>query len=466
MSRVPVRLRLTLALAVATAVVLAGLGAFLYVRLGDSLLEQLDESLQARAATLAALVADGGGLDARVLAAGDEDVVAQILRPDGSLLVSAPTVTGAPLLSGDELPRSGPRLLTVDAMPGLDGEQARLLAQPLAGADGPVVLVVGGSLEDREEALAGLLTALFVVGPLALLLASLAGYLLAAAALRPVEAMRRRATEISGEQPGRRLPLPPATDEIRRLGETLNEMLHRLEEGRERERRFLADASHELRTPLSLLQAELELALRRPRSRDELGAALRSAAEEADRLTRLAEDLLTLTQLDERGAPLRLEPVAPADLLAAVARRFAARADASGRGLAVDARAAGFVAWDRLRLERALGTLVDNALRHGSGAVRLTADRHDGLVDLTVSDQGDGFPDDFLLRAFERFSRADEARTAGAAGLGLAIVDAVARSHGGEATAANGDTGGAVVTLRLPATPVQRGGLVRGFPED
>jgi signal transduction histidine kinase len=243
-------------------------------------------------------------------------------------------------------------------------------------------------------------------------------------------------------------------------------MLHRLEEGRERERRFLADASHELRTPLSLLQAELELALRRPRSRDELGAALRSAAEEADRLTRLAEDLLTLTQLDERGAPLRLEPVAPADLLAAVARRFAARADASGRGLAVDARAAGFVAWDRLRLERALGNLVDNALRHGSGAVRLTADRHDGLVDLTVSDQGDGFPDDFLLRAFERFSRADEARTAGAAGLGLAIVDAVARSHGGEATAANGDTGGAVVTLRLPATPVQRGGLVRGFPED
>ena len=309
-------------------------------------------------------------------------------------------------------------------------------------------------LGDRDEALAGLLTALFVVGPVALVLASIAGYLLAAAALRPVEDMRRRAAEISGDQPGRRLPLPPTKDEIRRLGETLNEMLERLEASRERERRFLADASHELRTPLSLLQAELELALRRPRGRDELEAALRSAAEEADRLTRLAEGLLTLTQLDERRAPLHVEPVPPAELLDVVARRFAARADESGRRIEVDARLDGVVSCDRLRLEQALGNLVDNALRHGSGAVRLCADRHDGVVELSVGDQGDGFPDDFLPRAFERFSRADAARTAGAAGLGLAIVGAVARSHGGEATAANGDTGGAVVTVRLPAAPV------------
>jgi heavy metal sensor kinase len=454
MSRLPLRLRLTLAFALATAVVLAGLGAFLYVRLGDSLLEQLDESLQARAATLATLVADGGDVDARVLAAGDEDVFAQLLRRDGSVLASAPAVAGEPLLALEELPVGGPRLLDADGVAGLDGEQARLLAEPLASPNGPVVLVVGGSLGDREEALAGLLTALFVVGPVALVLASIAGYVLAAAALRPVEDMRRRAAEISGDQPGRRLPLPPAKDEIRRLGETLNEMLERLEASRERERRFLADASHELRTPLSLLQAELELALRRPRSRDELEAALRSAAEEADRLTRLAEDLLTLTQLDERRAPLHVEPVAPAELLDAVARRFAARADGSGRRIEVDVRADGVVPCDRLRLEQALGNLVDNALRHGSGAVRLSADRHDGLVELSVGDQGDGFPDDFLLRAFERFSRADTARTTGAAGLGLAIVDAVARSHGGEATAANGDTGGAVVTLRLPAAPV------------
>jgi heavy metal sensor kinase len=453
MSRIPLRLRLTLAFALATAVVLAGLGAFLYVRLGDSLLEQLDESLQARAATLATLVVDGDDVGPRVLAAGDEDVFAQLLRPDGSLLASAPTVAGAPLLAEDELPRSGTRLLAVGGVPGLDGEPGRLLAEPLSGPDGPVVLVVGGSLGDREEALAGLLTALLVVGPVALVLASLAGYLLAGAALRPVEDMRRRAEGISGEHPGRRLPLPPAHDEIRRLGETLNEMLERLEASRQRERRFLADASHELRTPLSLLQAELELALRRPRSREELEDSLHSAAEEADRLARLAEDLLTLSQLDERRGPLRGEPVAPADLLDSVARRFAARAAASGRAIEVDARTDGFVSGDRLRLEQALGNLVDNALRHGSGAVRLAADRHDEMVELSVGDDGAGFPEVFLPRAFERFSRADDARTAGAAGLGLAIVDAVARTHGGEATAANGVTGGAVVTVRLPAAP-------------
>ena len=138
-------------------------------------------------------------------------------------------------------------------------------------------LVVGASLEDRDEALDELLAQLLVVGPLALLLASGAGYFLAAAALRPVESMRREAAEITGDAAGRRLPLPRARDEIHRLGETLNDMLGRLQESLTRERRFVADASHELRTPLALLQTELELALRHKRTPGELEDALRSA---------------------------------------------------------------------------------------------------------------------------------------------------------------------------------------------
>ncbi len=161
------------------------------------------------------------------------------------------------------------------------------------------------ALGDRDEVLASLLGLMLVVGPVALLLAAFAGYRLAGAALRPVESMRREAAEISSETSGRRLPVPEARDEVRRLGETLNEMLERLDEGLLRERRFVADAGHELRTPLALLRTELELALRRPRSPEELEAAIRSATEEVERLIRLAEALLVAGQLGRAGAAAR-----------------------------------------------------------------------------------------------------------------------------------------------------------------
>ena len=188
------------------------------------------------------------------------------------------------------------------------------------------------ALGDRDEVLASLLGLLLVVGPLALLLAAFAGYRLAGAALRPVESMRREAAEISSETSGRRLPVPEARDEVRRLGETLNEMLERLDEGLARERRFVADAGHELRTPLALLRTELELALRRERSPEELAAAIRSATEEVERLIRLAEALLVLDRTGD--APLRLEELDARELLDAVARRFSARGaiEVSGGG--------------------------------------------------------------------------------------------------------------------------------------
>src|SRR5207253_5266995 len=129
-------------------------------------------------------------------------------------------------------------------------------------------------------------------------LATLAGYLLAGLALRPVESMRRRAAAISAETPGERLPVPGSRDELERLGATLNEMLERLEDALEREREFVADAGHELRTPLALLRTELELALRQARTADELRAAVRRSSHEADRLAQLAEDLLLIARTE------------------------------------------------------------------------------------------------------------------------------------------------------------------------
>jgi two-component system OmpR family sensor kinase len=215
-------------------------------------------------------------------------------------------------------------------------------------------------------------------------------------------------------------------------------MLARLEAGIARERRFVADASHELRTPLALLRTELELARRRPRPPEELRAALDSAAEEVDRLTRLAEDLLVLARVDEGRLSLRPEKIDVKDLLETVAGRFS-------EPIEVGAADGDSIVGDRLRLEQALGNLLDNARRHGAGTIRLEAERKQGRLELRVSDQGPGFSPELLPRAFDRFTRGDEARERGGTGLGLAIVAAVAKAHRGRARAA-----GSTVTIELP----------------
>ncbi len=305
--------------------------------------------------------------------------------------------------------------------------------------------------ESFDEALDNLATLLLIGGPAALLLASLAGYVAAGAALRPVEEMRQRASEISASGPEERLPVPPANDELRRLGQTLNEMLARIEATLERERRFVDDASHELRTPLALHKAELELALRHWGGEEELRAAIASGLEEVDRLTQLAEDLLVVARSGEGGLEIVPEQVGVAELLGAVANRFDARVVESGRDLVVGEAEDLRVTGDRLRLEQALTAMIDNAFRYGEGEVRLLAVGKDETVELHVGDRGAGFPPAFLPHSFERFSRADPARARGGSGLGLAIVEAIAQAHGGRAGAVNDPGGGADVWIEVPA---------------
>ncbi len=453
----PIRLRLTLAFAVAMAFVLTAVGLLVYFRLDGNLRRLIDDSLQVHAGAVVALVAplDSGvaGRLGHALGPDPDQGFAQVLDQGGRVLdeTGDADLDRIPLLTPDEVARAHQGAFFLEGTFGDD--RARLLAVPMRTAGGtPLVVVVGSSLEDTEQALATLRRELLIGGPIALLLASLVGYTLASAALRPVERMRRRAQAISTDEPGQRLPVGQRRDEIGRLGRTLNEMLERLELGMERERAFVADASHELRTPLALLKTEIELALDEPRTAAELRRALRSAGEETDRLTQLADDLLLLASADKGMLPIRREQVELDDLLAAVALRFERRADEAGRRILVEDAAASTVFADRLRLEQALGNLVENALRHGAGTVRLSARESGGRVELHVSDEGVGFPRDFLARAFERFSRADEARGRGGTGLGLAIVAAVARAHGGEAHAGAIAAGGADVWLELPIT--------------
>ena len=447
MSRLPIRLRLTLAFGLVMAIVLAAMGVFVYLRVGAALLGTVDQTLRSQSAEAVSNVQRGErGLTDRDVAGGT--TLAQLLTADGRVVRSSPVGLG-PLLRPADLrafPTGGSlrRSISLHAPEG----DWRVLAVHPRGAR--TTVVVARSLEPREETLSRLFHELLFAAPLALLLASLAGYGLASAALRPVEAMRRRAASVTASSPAR-LPVPRSRDEISRLAQTLNEMLDRLHSSLAHERRFVADASHELRTPLALLKTELELALRRPRTGPELEAALRSAAEETDRLTRLADDLLLIARGDRAALPLRRERVRVGILLDRVAARFAREADQRNITVAVDPT--DFVVdADPERLDQALGNLVANALAHASSSVELFARADETGVELHVADDGAGFPAGFLERAFDRFSRADDARSDGGAGLGLSIVALIGEAHGGSAHAANA-AAGADVWLALPGVP-------------
>ena len=455
MRRAPIRLRVAAAFAVAMAVVLVLTGSILYVRLGQHLAAAIDKQLQVRAQDLGVIVSEpGAGLGStggiRFFERGES--YSQLLDGDGRVIEASPPLGNESLLTADELRRAleGSIFTNRDFVPGLD-EPSRILATPIMLNEEMLVLVVGQTREERAETLRSLRNELLVAGPLALVLATVAGYLLAGLALRPVDSMRRRAASISAETPGERLPVPSTGDEIERLGRTLNEMLERLEAALQREREFVADAGHELRTPLALLRTELELALRHGGSPEELRMALRSSSEEVDRLVQLAEDLLLIARTEEGRLALRTETLDGAELLQSVARRFEWRAQESGRRLTAvpETSSLEFVA-DRIRLEQALGNLVENALRYGAGDVELSALTADGVVELHVTDQGAGFPPEFLERAFERFTRPDAARPRGGTGLGLSIVRVIAEAHGGTAHAANREDGGSDVWIALP----------------
>jgi signal transduction histidine kinase len=286
-------------------------------------------------------------------------------------------------------------------------------------------------LDQRDEALRELLAQLAIVNGLALLIASLLGYRFARAALDPVERYRRQAAEITHGAAGVRLDVPPEPqDELTRLGETLNTMIDALERAADRERHFIDDASHELRTPLTALAAEIAIALRKRRTPEEYEATLRRLEGTTAELLELAETLLALGALESAGGSQ--EPVAVDDLLAVTAQRAASQVDDGRRVQAADVDDL-VIRGDRLLLERALGNLADNAIRHGSGDVSFSARATGapGYVALAVHDDGEMDPD-FLPHAAERFRRHDGARGRTGIGLGLALVDAIVHASDGQ----------------------------------
>jgi two-component system, OmpR family, sensor kinase len=459
-SRIPIRVKVTMAFAIALAIVLAGIGSFLYLEFRAGLDSSIDQGLRTRAGDVTALVkqADTGLTQSggSPLTARGESF-AQILTAGGQIFDSTPLIKAAPILNPAQVSRAmhGAVFLQVGSV-GRIVQPARLLATPVYAQGRRLIVVVGVSLAERSDALSELAGLLLICGAAALVLVSATGYLAVAGALRPIESMRARASEISGGTPDERLPVSPARDEVARLGTTLNQMLGRLEAAFARERRFVSDASHELRTPLGILKTELELALRGSRSQEELKDSIRSAAVETDRVVQLAQDLLVIARADQGELPVRRADVDLGVLLDGVRQRFARRAAECQRGLLVDVPAGATVSADRLRLEQALGNMVDNALRHGAGPVTLQVRTTQSETELHVTDTGPGLSAEFAPQAFERFTRQDRGR--GGSGLGLAIVQAIATAHGGQAHAARRNNAVTDFWITIPNhSPAARG---------
>lgn len=451
MSRLSIRVRLMAGFALAMVAVLAAAGALGYLRVRADLDEAIDQGLAQRAR---AVGGRASGSRPRLVPAGmgaspavDEGFT-QLLDRRGRLLDSAPRMERSALRPA-QAARAARRALWLEREIAPVEGRVRVLARAAsARADAPVV-VVGQSLDDRDEVLDSMTSFFAVAAPVAVLAASALGYLLAALGLRPMEAMRRRAGEISlAAGTDAQLPLPAAHDEVRRLGETLNGMLERLRRSFERERQFVADASHELRTPIAVVKTELEAALRAPDCPAEVRDALVAARDECDQLAQLAQDLLVVVRAGDGRLPVAAEPLDARRELDAVRERYRDRAAEHGRSLQVKAETGVRVPADPLRLRQALGNLVDNALRHGEGDVVLSARPAEGGVQFEVRDDGPGFSPDIRERAFDRFTRGDRARTRGGSGLGLAIVQAIADAHGGRVEIAA--ESGATVRLWLP----------------
>jgi hypothetical protein len=458
----PVRVRLALIFALGCALVI-GVGGLVFVHeLSAGLTGSLVTALRSRADTVAQNLGGSNGPNVQDpagtrptsagSAAGQPDALIQVIAPNGTVLDSSGPASGKPVLSPGELARARQGELVVQRSVVRGEAPMFLLAMPVADAKGTVV-IAGISLDTVDQALSRVEGGLLIGGPIAVLLAGMGAWLLAGAALAPVERMRRQAAEISGHAADTVLSVPGTKDELAALARTLNDMLTRLNRALSRQRGFLAVAGHELRTPLAVLKGEVELALRPGRSRTDLTAALREVAGETDRLIRLAEDLLMLASADEGTPMVRPRRCDLVPVMTDAVQAWAERGRRSGIELRLASPERLEITVDPDRLRQAIDNLADNALRFApsGSAIEVTLRQQGGSAALEISDSGPGFPPSFLPVAFERFSRPDDRPDDHqGSGLGLAIVKTIVEALGGQVMAANRPGGGALVRIVLP----------------
>ena len=485
-----VRVRLTLWYTGLLALFLVILSFVTYFIFWRSTLLRTDSNLaelsEAFLSTVQAEMLDEHGPEAVRLATQEaivehrfRDHVFAVIDPKGGLLVSSQDLPNEPspagLLSSAPFQRlvadsAGSDHLLKNIEGGRSGYRAFVRKFPLKGQT--YTLVILQSLHPQREMLEEVQATFEWVIPIAIVLASLGGYILARKSLAPVMAMSTQAGRISAANLHERLPVQNARDELGRLAASFNELLERVDQSFERQRRFMSDASHELRTPAAILRGESEVALsREKRSAEEYRESLAVLHAEAQRLTQIVEDLFTLTRADAGQYPLSPQEFYLDELVADCTHAARSLALAKQITLTCEVPEELPIRADEALLRRMILNLLDNAIKYtpAAGRVTVTCERGGNEYALGVTDSGPGIPADLQQRVFERFFRVDKARTrtendGGGAGLGLSIARWIAEAHHGRLILARSDSSGSTFTALLPAqvaVPSQTASLTR-----
>jgi heavy metal sensor kinase len=364
----------------------------------------------------------------------------QVVRPDGRFVFQSARIEDTPLAVPHlRSPASG-RIAAAEVRPG--GKRVRVASRLVEGFDGPLIIQAADSLEPMYADLSRLLAVLLTIAPLVMLAALWGGYLLSRRALAPVDELTGKALRITASNLDERVRVA-TDDELGRLAQAFNGMIDRLQQSFLGMQRFTADAAHELRTPLAALRNEAEVALRSERSAAEYRDVLASQLVEISRMTRLADQLLFLSREDAGQRPESLRPVRIDQLIADVTDQLRPAAAAhelvlniAGQLPACEMRA------DPDRLRRLFVNLLDNSIKYtpAGGSITVQGERNNGCVEISVADTGIGIPEEHLPKVFDRFYRADPARSGtDGSGLGLAICRAIVEGQHG--------------TLSLQSTP-------------
>lgn len=475
-----VRVRLTLWYTAVVAVVLILLAVLTYFLYARNIALRTDNNLveiaDAFATTFNAELADEIGPEAPQKAARE----AMVEHRFRDLLFVFQDSQGNPLLSSLDLPSAvltnqhlTPGLFasrdfqTIASLAGsahpfrtIHGGKGgyRAYARPLSAAGRPFILVVLQSLRPRRELLDDIRNSFLWIIPIALLFAALGGYLLARKSLAPVASMACKARTIGAANLHDRLGVSNQRDELGQLAISFNDLLDRLEDSFERQRRFIADASHELRTPVAILRGESEVTLSRPdRSPAEYREALSILRDESQRLAHIIEDLFTLTRADAGQYPIAPRDFYLDELAGDVLHHARSLALAKAITLTPSIEPELLFHGDEALLRRLLLNLLDNAIKYTpkGGTVTLECRKQTAQYVVSVSDTGPGISPDLQSRIFERFFRADKARSrsetdSGGAGLGLSIARWIAEAHHGQLELARSDASGTTFTVMLP----------------
>jgi heavy metal sensor kinase len=453
MSRLSIRWRITLWNTAAFAVVLAGFGLLVYSLLRQTHYDQVDRSMKS--------VVDGLAADVRRAADPERAVQAWIRKhpkapaiiydSHGELIARSERLDAAdlpaPTYAADQAPSS-------ESLGLLNLGHVRRMTASVALDDQSYTVVLFRDLEHIDEEMSEVVTALMITTPVALALAAALAYGVSRRSLAPVEQLRQRTDEITADRLDRRLPIANPTDELGLLAQTVNSMIERLERSFAEIRRFTADASHELRTPLAVIRSESELGLDPAATFEDARARFGSILEECARLTRMTDQLLTLSREDAGIAAPKRDRIPLLSLVREAVETMTPLAAEKRQTLAVIDGDEVVVSGDAERLRQVLYNLLANAIKYTAeeGKIETSLERRGAEAVLSVRDNGIGISAEHLPHVFDRFYRVDKSRSQreGGAGLGLSIVKSIIAAHGGRVEAESSPGAGSTFRVYLP----------------